>query len=98
MSIATLSVVALLAGWLATLTLERDVDKLSLVDVIVGIAGAALVGGLLAPFLGISTHGEYGFTLSGTFASWLGAISLLALVNLARHGQVRCGRRRPTQS
>jgi uncharacterized membrane protein YeaQ/YmgE (transglycosylase-associated protein family) len=95
MSIVTLSVVALLAGWLATLVLERDVDNLSLVDVTVGVAGAALVGGLLAPFLGISTAGEYGFTLSGTFVSWLGAMSLLVLVNLARHGRIRCGRPRP---
>jgi uncharacterized membrane protein YeaQ/YmgE (transglycosylase-associated protein family) len=95
MSIVAPSLVALLAGWLATLLLQTDVNKLSLLDVIVGITGAALVGGLLAPVMGISTVGEYGFTLSGTLVSWLGAISLLALVNLARHGHIRCGSSRP---
>jgi uncharacterized membrane protein YeaQ/YmgE (transglycosylase-associated protein family) len=95
MNIVTLSVVAVLVGWLATLILHSDVDRLSLLDLGVGVAGAALVGGLLAPFFGISMTGEYGFTLSGTFVSWLGAMSLLALVNLARHGQILCGRRQP---
>jgi uncharacterized membrane protein YeaQ/YmgE (transglycosylase-associated protein family) len=95
MNIVTLSVVALLVGWLATLILHSDVESLSLLDLGVGVAGAALVGGLLAPFFGISTTGEYGLTLSGTFVSWLGAMSLLALVNLARHGHIQCERRRP---
>ena len=95
MNIVTLSIVAVLVGWLATLILLSDVDSLSLLDFGVGITGAALVGGLLAPFFGISTTGEYGFTLSGTFVSWLGAMSLLALVNLARHGHIACRRRRP---
>jgi uncharacterized membrane protein YeaQ/YmgE (transglycosylase-associated protein family) len=95
MNIVTLLVVAVLVGWLATLILHSDVDSLSLLDLGVGVAGAALVGGLLAPFFGISTTGEYGLTLSGTFVSWLGAMSLLALVNLARHGRILCDGRRP---
>ena len=95
MHIITLSIVSALVGWLATLILLTDLDSLSLLDLGVGITGAALVGGLLAPFFGISTIGEYGLTLSGTFIAWLGAMSLLALVNLARHGHILCGRRRP---
>jgi len=95
MHIVTLSIVVVLVGWLATLILHSDVDNLSLLDLGIGVTGAALVGGLLAPFFGISTTGEYGFTLSGTFVSWLGAMSLLALVNLARYGHILCRRRRP---
>lgn len=95
MNILTLSIVVVLVGWLATLILQSDVDSLSLLDVAVGVTGAALVGGLLGPFFGISTAGEYGLTLSGTFLSWLGALSLVALVNLARHGHIQCGRRPP---
>jgi uncharacterized membrane protein YeaQ/YmgE (transglycosylase-associated protein family) len=94
MNIVTLLVVAVLVGWLATLILHSDVDSLSLLDLGVGVAGAALVGGL-APFFGISTTGEYGLTLAGTFVSWLGAMSLLALVNLVRHGRFLCDGRRP---
>jgi uncharacterized membrane protein YeaQ/YmgE (transglycosylase-associated protein family) len=96
MNIVTLLIVAVLVGWLATLILHRDVNSLSLLDLIVGVTGAALVGGLLAPFFGISTAGKYGFTLSGTFVSWLGAMTLLILVNLARHGHIQCGRGRPS--
>jgi len=94
MNIVVLSIVAVLVGWLATLTLNRNVDSLCLFDLGVGVTGAALVGGLLAPFFGISTTGEYGLTLSGTVISWLGAMSLLALVNLARHGHFLCQRQR----
>jgi uncharacterized membrane protein YeaQ/YmgE (transglycosylase-associated protein family) len=94
MHFVTLSVLSLLVGWLATLVLLSDLESLSLLDLGVGITGAALVGGLLAPFFGISTTGEYGLTLSGTIMAWLGGLSLLALVNLARHGHILCGRRR----
>src|SRR5262249_30605811 len=91
----TLSIVAMLVGWLATLILHRDLDSLSLLDLGIGVTGTALVGGLLAPYFGISTSGEYGLSLSGTFVSWLGAVTLLALVNLARHGHIVCRRRGP---
>ncbi len=94
MHIITLSIVSVLVGWLATLILLSDLDNLSLLDLGVSVMGAALVSGLLAPFFGISTTGEYGLTLLGTFMAWLGAVSLLALVNLARHGHILCGRRR----
>ena len=92
MNIVTLLIVAVLVGWLATLILHSDVENLSLLNLSVGITGAALVGGVLAPFFGISMTGKYGLTLSGTFISWLGAMSLVALVNLARHGHIVCGR------
>jgi uncharacterized membrane protein YeaQ/YmgE (transglycosylase-associated protein family) len=95
MHIIALSIVSVLAGWLATLILLTDLDSLSLLDLGVSVAGAALVGGLLAPLFGISTISEYGLTLSGTVMAWLGAVSLLALVNLARHGHILCRRRRP---
>ena len=82
MDIITLSAVSVLVGWLSTLILLSDLDNLSLLDFGVGVTGAAWAGGLSALLFGI-------------FISWLGAIRLLALVNLARHGHVLCGRRRP---
>lgn len=95
MHIMTLSAVSVLVGWLSTLILLCDLDNFSLLDFGVGVTGAALAGGLLAPLFGISITCEYGLALSGTFISWLGAMSLLALVNLARHRHILCGRRRP---
>jgi len=94
MHIITISIVSVLVGWLSTLILLSDIDSLSLLDLGVSVTGAALVGGLLAPVFGISPTGAYGLTLSGTFISWFGAISLLAIVNFARHGHILCGRRR----
>jgi len=95
MHMVTLSVVSLLVGWLATLILLSDLHSCSLLDLAIGVAGAALVGGLLAPIFGIETStGEYGLTLAGTLTQWLGALSVLALVNLARHGHILCGPRR----
>jgi uncharacterized membrane protein YeaQ/YmgE (transglycosylase-associated protein family) len=67
-------------------------------DVAVGVTGAVLVGSVLAPAMGLSTMGEYGLSLSGTFISWLGAMISLALVNLVRHGRLQCGRRKHTHS
>lgn len=99
MHIVTLFVVSMLVGWLATLILLSDLRSCSLLDFAVSVTGAALVGGLLAPLFGIrTTTGEYGLTLSGTLMAWLGAMSLLALVNLARHGHILCGPRRPHDS
>ncbi len=88
--IPTLSL-AVLVGWLATLVMHTDVDQVSLVDSTVGVIGAGLVGGLLAPACGILRTGECGFTLLGAFVSWLGAIGLVAIINLARCGRVRSG-------
>jgi len=44
MNIVTLSIVAVLVGWLATLILHSDIDSLSLLDGGIGITGAALGG------------------------------------------------------
>jgi hypothetical protein len=94
MHIVTLSILSVLVGWLATLSLLSDLENLALLDLGVSVMGAALVGGLLAPIFGIATiTGEYGLTLSGTIMAWLGGLSLLAVVNLARHGHILCRRR-----
>ena len=89
MHIVTLLVLVLLVGWLATLIMETDVRKVSLLNFVVGVVGAWLGGGVLAPLFGISAIGEYGFSMAGTFVSLLAAMSLLAVVRLARRGSAR---------
>jgi|SRR5919109_5087708 uncharacterized membrane protein YeaQ/YmgE (transglycosylase-associated protein family) len=93
MDVVTLVTVAVLVGWLATLSLQSRIDNLLMVDFIIGVIGAALAGGLLAPYLGISPTGEYGLTLLGTLISWAGATALLAVANLLRYGRLQCERR-----
>ena len=93
MDVVMLLTVAVLVGWLATLSLQARIDSLSVVDFSIAVAGAALAGGLLAPYLGISPTGEYGLTLLGTLISWAGATGVLAAANLLRHGRLHCERR-----
>ena len=86
MNVVALLTVAVLVGWIATLILH---DEVSLSDFAIAIAGAALAGGLLAPSRGVSPTGDYGFSLSGTLLCWGGAMTLVALINLLRHGGLR---------
>jgi uncharacterized membrane protein YeaQ/YmgE (transglycosylase-associated protein family) len=55
----------------------------------VGIVGAFLGGLLLAPLFGTGTINQNDFSISGLLVSLLGAIILLAIVNLFRRGSVR---------
>ena len=91
MSVITLLILSVLVGWLATLILYSDIGHVSLRDFATGVMGAAIAGGLAVRVLGIPMIGEYGFTWWGALASWVGAMSLLAVANLIRRGQLRCG-------
>jgi uncharacterized membrane protein YeaQ/YmgE (transglycosylase-associated protein family) len=78
-----------LIGWLASMVLRTDAQQGVLVDVVVGIAGALLGGWLIAPMIGAGTINQADFSASGLMASLLGAIVLLAIVNLVRRGRMR---------
>jgi uncharacterized membrane protein YeaQ/YmgE (transglycosylase-associated protein family) len=60
-----------------------------LLNVIVGVVGAFLAGLVLTPLLGIGTINEGSFSLPALIVSLLGAVVLLAVVNLFRQGTVR---------
>ena len=60
-----------------------------IVWIIVGIAGAFLAGLLLTPLLGGGTINQGDFSLTGLLISLVGAVVLLAIVNLLRRGTVR---------
>jgi uncharacterized membrane protein YeaQ/YmgE (transglycosylase-associated protein family) len=57
-------------------------------NVIVGIVGALLAGFIISPMVGVGTINE-GVTLATFLVSLLGAVILLAIVNLFRRGSVR---------
>jgi len=78
-----------LIGWLASMVMRTDAQQGVLVDVVVGIAGALLGGWLIAPMIGAGTINQADFSASGLMASLLGAIVLLAIVNLVRRGRMR---------
>ena len=71
------------------MVMRTDAQQGVLVDVVVGIAGALLGGWLIAPMIGAGTINQADFSASGLMASLLGAIVLLAIVNLVRRGRMR---------
>lgn len=76
-------------GWLASLVMRTDGQQGLFLNVVVGIVGAMLGGFLIAPLLGSSTINQGNFSLPGLLVSFLGAVILLAIVNLIRRGSAR---------
>ncbi len=78
-----------LIGWVASMIMRTNDQQGMLLNVIVGIVGAFLGGFLLAPLFGTGTINQNDFSLSGLLVSLLGAVILLAIVNMFRRGSVR---------
>ncbi len=71
-------------GWLASLVMRTDAQQGILLNIVVGIVGA-FIGGLL---FSRGTINE-GLSVPSFLVSLVGAIILLAIVNLVRRGSVR---------
>jgi uncharacterized membrane protein YeaQ/YmgE (transglycosylase-associated protein family) len=82
-------VVGGLLGWIASKIMGTDAQQGIVLNVVVGIIGALLGGWFLAPLFGAGTINQNDFSLAGLLVSLLGAIILLAIVNLVRRGRVR---------
>jgi uncharacterized membrane protein YeaQ/YmgE (transglycosylase-associated protein family) len=76
-----------IVGWLASLIM-RDAGQGILMNVVVGIVGAFIGGWLISPMVGTGTIND-GFSIGAFLVSLVGAIILLAIVNLFRRGRVR---------
>ena len=88
MNVIVWLVVGGVIGWLASMLMKTDGQQGIVLNVIVGIVGAALGGLFISPLLGISTINQNNFSLPGLVVSFLGAAILLAIVNLVRRGRV----------
>jgi uncharacterized membrane protein YeaQ/YmgE (transglycosylase-associated protein family) len=75
-------------GWLASIIMRTDAQQGILLNVIVGIVGALLAGFIVSPMIGVGTIND-GITLASFLVSLVGAVILLAIVNLFRRGSVR---------
>ncbi len=82
-------VVGGLLGWIASMIMRTDSQQGPLLNIIVGIVGSLLAGWVITPLLGGATINQGDFSLSGLLISLLGAVVLLAIVNLFRRGTVR---------
>lgn len=71
-------------GWLASIVMRTDAQQGMLLNVIVGIIGAFLAGLVVSG----GSIGQ-GIDVRSLVASFIGAVVLLAIVNLIRRGSVR---------
>ena len=70
-------------GWLASIVMRTDGQQGIILNIVVGIVGSYIGGFLFGPMLGdVGGIGPY-------LSAFLGAIILLAVVNLIRRGSVR---------
>ena len=77
-----------LIGWVASMIMRTDGQQGMLLNVVVGIVGAFLGGLLISPLVGVGTIND-GISIGSVLVSLVGAIILLAIVNLFRRGRVR---------
>jgi uncharacterized membrane protein YeaQ/YmgE (transglycosylase-associated protein family) len=83
-----------LIGWLGSSIMNVDGQRSIGLNVGVGIVGSLLAGWLITPLIdGSTTVSQGSFSLDGLITSLLGAIILIAVVNLFRRSERRTMRR-----
>lgn len=89
MGIIILLVVGGIIGWLASIVMRTDAQQGIILNIVVGIVGALLAGFLITPLIGGAPITDGSFSVMSLISSFLGAVVLLAIVNLFRRGSVR---------
>ncbi len=82
-------VVGGLIGWVASKIMNTDAQQGVILNVVVGIVGAFLGGWLISPLVGVPTINQDALSVGALIVSLIGAIILLAVVNLIRRGTTR---------
>lgn len=89
MTLIMIIVVGGIIGWLASIVMRTDAQQGILLNVVVGIVGAVVAGLVVTPLIGGAPITSGSFDAMSLLASFLGALVLLAIVNLFRRGSVR---------
>ena len=84
MGIIVWLIVGGVVGWLASLIMRTDAQQGIILNIVVGIVGAVVAGLILG-----KGNINDGLSVSTFLWSLLGAVILLAIVNLVRRGSVR---------
>ena len=84
MNIIIWLVVGGLIGWVASMIMKTDAQQGVILNVVVGIVGALIAGWFISPMIGVGTINDGSFSFGGLLVSLIGAIILLAIVNLVR--------------
>ena len=75
------------AGWLASMVMNRDASMGIFWNIVVGCIGS-VVGNLIAHPLGFAGSVQE-FSITGLIIAIVGAVVLLGIVNLVQRGRVR---------
>ena len=78
-----------LIGWVASMLMKTDGQQGMFLNIVVGIVGAALGGWFISPLVGIASINDGNFSIGALVVSLVGAVILLAIVNLFRRGTAR---------
>ena len=89
MGLIILLVVGGILGWLASIVMRTDAQQGVFLNVVVGIVGALIAGFLLNPLIGGGNIMAGDFSASSLLVSFIGAVVLLAIVNMVRRGAPR---------
>ena len=89
MGIIILLVVGGLVGWVASMIMRTDAQQGIFLNVVVGIVGALLAGFIVSPLIGGVPITSGVISIQSILISLVGAVILLAIVNLMRRGSVR---------
>jgi uncharacterized membrane protein YeaQ/YmgE (transglycosylase-associated protein family) len=89
MNLIIILIVGGVLGWLASLVMRTDAQQGTLLNVVVGIVGALLAGFIITPLMGGAPITSGALDARSLIASFLGAVVLLAIINLIRRGTAR---------
>jgi len=76
------------AGWLASMVMNRDASMGMIWNIIVGCVGSLIGNAISGRLLGIHGSVQH-FSLTGLIIAFVGAVVLLGIVNLIRRGALR---------
>lgn len=89
MGIIILLVIGGVIGWLASIVMRTNGQQGIILNIVVGIVGSFLAGYLVTPLIGGAPITAGSYDVKSLLVSFLGAVVLLAIVNLVRRGSVR---------
>jgi uncharacterized membrane protein YeaQ/YmgE (transglycosylase-associated protein family) len=89
MGLIVLLIVGGLIGWVASMIMRTDGQQGIFLNIVVGIVGALLAGFLITPLIGGAPITSGVISIQSVVVSLLGAVVLLAIINLFRRGAVR---------
>ena len=89
MTLLLVLIVGGIIGWLASLVMGTDEKQGIFLNVVVGVVGALIAGFLVTPLIGGAPITSGAFGIRSLFASFLGSLILLGIVNLISRGAVR---------